>query len=294
MRARTTASRWEMAAPAAFVLLWSTGFIGAKMGVAYAEPFTFLFLRFALAAALLLLIVLMTGARWPVRPLDYLHIAVAGTLVHGIYLGTVFAAIDRGISAGITAVVVGAQPLVTAVLVGPMLGERVTRGQWLGFAIGFAGVVLVVWRSIDVTGADAPGFALTLFALAGITLGTLYQKKFCSNMNLRSGSFIQYVAAGALMAALAAAIETGEIVWSGEFIFALAWLVLVLSIGAVTLLWILVRRGAAASVSSLFYLVPPVVAVLGYLLFDERLSVIAIAGIVLSAIGVALVNRSRA
>ncbi len=291
LHAHRSASLWESAAPVAFVLLWSTGFIGAKIGLRYAEPFTFLLWRFALAAALLILIALATRSRWPTRLSEYTHIAVAGALVHGVYLGSVYAAIDLGINAGIAAVVVGAQPLVTAALVGPMLGERVKSRQWLGFVVGFTGVVMVLWQSIDVTGTDARGFSLTLLALLAITLGTLYQKKFCSNMDLRSGSFIQYVAATLMMARLAAALETGDIVWSGEFVFALAWLVLVLSIGAVTLLWILVRRGAAARVTSLFYLVPPVVAIMGFGLFDERLTAIAIGGIGLTAVGVALVNR---
>jgi len=279
------------AAPVVFVGLWSTGFIGAKFGLPYAEPFTFLALRFAVVCALLLPIVWLGKARWPHHAGELGHIAVSGTLVHGVYLGGVFAAIHQGIGAGTAAVIVGAQPLLTATLAGPLLGDTITRRQWLGLAIGFAGVTLVVWHKIALATAGAAGLAFAVAALLGITLGTLYQKRFCADMSLRSGSLVQYAAAGLLMLLLSASFEHAPIVWSAQFVLALGWLVVVLSVGAVTLLWILIRRGAAARVASLFYLVPPLVAVLGYLCFDERLGAPALLGIALATLGVALVNR---
>ncbi len=279
------------AAPVLFVLLWSTGFTGAKLGLPYAEPFTFLALRFAIVAALLAVLAALMRAPLPARAADYGHIAVSGLLIHGIYLGGVFAAIHHGISAGVAAVIVGTQPLLTAALAGPLLGERVRGVQWVGLTLGFTGVALVVSGNIEAAGTSVTGFVLSTAALLGITFGTLYQKRFCTTMDLRSGSCIQYVAAGVLVGVPAWLLEENAIVWSGEFVFALTWLILVLSVGAVTLLWMLIRRGAAARVASLFYLVPPVVAIQGYLLFDEQLGAVAIGGMALAAAGVAVVNR---
>ncbi len=285
----------ERAMPALFVVLWSTGFIGAKLGLPYAEPFTFLALRMAIAAALLAAFALATRAPWPADWRSVGHIAVAGLLVHAVYLGGVFAAIGAGLPAGIAALIVGIQPLATAALAGPLLGERIGRVQWLGLALGLAGVVLVVAGRGQLGGqVSAGGLAAIFAALAGITVGTLYQKRRCTGMDLRSGGVIQYAATGIALGVLALAFETRQVRWSGEFAFALGWLVLVLSVGAVGLLYTLIRRGEAARVASLFYLTPPVTALFAWALFDERLGAASLAGMAVVMLGVVLANRRSA
>ncbi|HEY0838206.1 MAG TPA: DMT family transporter [Azospirillum sp.] len=277
--------------PGVFVLLWSTGFIGAKYGLPYAEPLTFLLVRMVLVAAVLGAVALVSGAPWPRSWADAGRIALAGLLVHGIYLGGVFIAISKGVPAGVTAIIVGLQPLLTASLAGRLLGERVTARQWTGLLMGLAGVLLVVWEKLALTASDTAAVLFAVAALVGITLGTLYQKRHCTSMDLRSGAAIQYTATAALYAVAAPFTETMRIQWTGEFVFALLWLTFVLSVGAVFLLYILIRRGAAARVASLFYLVPPVTAVTAWALFDERLGLVALLGMALAVSGVALVNR---
>lgn len=289
-KAETGGVDWVKLMPGLFVLLWSTGFIGAKFGLPYVEPLTFLLVRLSIVAAVLGLVGLALQAPWPRRPVDVLHVSVAGILVHGVYLGGVFKAISLGLPAGVSALVVGLQPLLTATLVGPLLGERVSARQWAGFALGLAGVVLVVWEKLAYEPGYGAGLALSVVSLLAITVGTLYQKRFCSGMDLRTGTAIQYAATSALLLPLALGLETMEIRWTGEFVFALAWLSLVLSVGAIFLLFALIRRGAAARVASLFYLVPPVTALMAWAMFDERLGLPALAGMALAAIGVALVN----
>ncbi|MBF0270183.1 MAG: DMT family transporter [Alphaproteobacteria bacterium] len=279
-------------APGLFVLLWSTGFIGSKMGAPYAEPFTFLLTRFIIVTALMALTALVMRAPWPGSPLLAGRIALAGLLVHGVYLGGVFAAISLGLGAGITALVCGLQPLLTAVLAGPILGERVRPKQWAGLILGLLGVILVVAEKVHPGSVGFAGLPWAIGAVVGITLGTLYQKRHCSGMDLRTGAVIQYAAAGTAMAVMAFSLETRVITWSGEFIFALAWLCLVLSVGAITLLYRLIRAGAAAKVASFFYLVPPATSLIAYFLFDETLSWIALLGMGVVAAGVALANRA--
>lgn len=281
---------WLAVVPALFVLLWSTGFLGAKLGLPYAEPFTFLAIRMVIATALLLVFAWLTRAPWPRSRREAGHIAVAGLLVHAVYLGGVFSAIDSGLSAGIAALIVGTQPLLTAAIAGGFLGEQITARQWLGFVLGLIGIALVVGGKLSIGEVNAFGLFSTLMALLGITLGTLYQKRFCAHMDLRSGGVIQYAATGAVLSLLALAFESGEVTWSGEFVFALSWLVLVLSVGAVGLLYTLIRHGAVARVASLFYLTPPLTAVLAYLLFGEILSIAALIGMAVTVTGVALVN----
>jgi drug/metabolite transporter (DMT)-like permease len=284
---------WTTLLPGVFVLLWSTGFIGAKLGLPYAEPMTFLALRFAIAGGLLLLVVLAFRAPWPRSWAEAGHIAVAGLLLHGVYLGGVFASIDLGIEAGVSALIVGIQPLLIAAASAPLLGERVTRLQWFGLTLGIAGVGLVVWRKLELGLGTPLGMGLSAVALFGIAAATLYQKRFCAAMPLRSGNMIQFAAAALATGLLAVLFETRAIVWSGEFVFALAWLILVLSLGAFTLFYILIRRGAAARVASLFYLVPASTALIAWGLFGERFGPVALAGMALTAVGVALVNLRR-
>lgn len=290
--AEKSAGEWVRWMPGTFVFLWSTGFIGAKFGLPYAPPATFLVLRFAFVIALMLPIALALRAPWPASPAQVAHIAVAGVLLHGGYLGGVFTAIHAGMSAGLAALVVGLQPVLTAVAAASLLRERVTARQWLGLGLGLCGVALVVAHRTTFGGLNAFSGSMILVALASITLGTVYQKRFCAAFDLRAGSVIQFVAAGVALAPFAFAFEHQPVRWTGEFVFALAWLVLVLSIGAISLLTLLIRRGAATKVASLFYLVPPFTAVIAFLMFDERLGALGIAGLALAVIGVALVVRS--
>lgn len=282
------------AMPALFVLLWSTGFIGAKYGLPYAEPFTFLSIRFVLIISLLVVLALAARAPWPRQPRQIAHLLVSGTLVHAAYLGGVFAAIHHGLPSAMAALLVGLQPILTALVAGPLFGEEIRVRQWLGLLLGLVGVALVLAArngGLSVDGLSWAGIAFALVALVGITAGTLYQKRFGQGMDLRSGSAVQYVGALLVLLPVAMTTETMRVDWSLDFVLALLWLVLVLSLGAITLLMMLIRSGEAARVASLFYLVPPVTAGLAWLLFDETLSLIGLAGMALAALGVALVIR---
>jgi drug/metabolite transporter (DMT)-like permease len=235
-------------------------------------------------------VALLGQATWP-DPATGVHVAVVGLLMHGGYLGGVFASIAHGLPAGLSALIVGLQPLLTACVVGPLLGERVRPLQWAGFILGLAGVALVLADKLAFDRASLGAAALSGLALVGITAGTLYQKRFCAGVDLRSGAVIQYAAATAAMLAIALPAETMRIAWTPQFAAALAWLCLPMSLGAVSLLLVLIRRGAAAKVASLFYLVPPLTALFAWALFGETLGALALAGMALAALGVALVQR---
>ena len=272
--------------PALFVLLWSTGFIAAKYGLPYAPPLAFLLVRFVLVAALMAVVAAFTGATWPTRR-DVAHLVVAGVLVHSLYLGGVFVAIKGGMAAGTSAMIVGLQPLLTVVLARAWLGERVLARQWLGLALGLAGVWLVIRHKVSF-GGDAATLVPVGIALVGISVGTIYQKRHCAHVDLRAGAVVQFTACAILVAPLVLWLETESIQWTAPFAFALGWSVLVLSVGAISLLYWLLRHGAAAQVARLFYLVPPVTALMAWVLFGETLEALAIAGMVLIAAGVAL------
>jgi drug/metabolite transporter (DMT)-like permease len=285
---RTLTDVAVFAAPGVFVLLWASGFIGAKLGLPYAEPMTFLTVRMGAVVLLLGLIIVLTRPAWPSRS-GALHSAVTGLLVHGAYLGGVFEAIHHQLPAGYAALVVSLQPVLTSTLANRLLGERVTMRQWLGLGLGIAGVYLVVHGR---TAGDAPpvAWAAAGVGLIGITMGTLYQKRFGGGIDWRTGFLIQYAAAGTLFALLAWPFETMQVQWTGEFLFAIVWLVFVLSLGAIWLLYFLIRHKAATRVVSLFYLTPPFTALMAWLLFGERLVPLALLGMAVCAVGVALVN----
>jgi drug/metabolite transporter (DMT)-like permease len=276
--------------PALFVLLWSTGFIGAKLGLPYADPLIFLELRFLLVLAILLPICWVFKAPWPSRR-RALQMAVSGGLLQAGYLGGVFASLHHGMPAGVSALVTGMQPVLTAVLGSWLLRETVSPRQWLGFFLGMAGVLLVVGERIVIEHLGAPAVALSVFALLSITLGTLWQKRHGAGVDLRSGAAIQFLAAALILAPFAL-LEGGEVRWTGEFVFALGWLVVVLSFGAIFLLLTLIRRGRATQVSSLFYLVPPTTALIAWPLFGETYSLSAAAGMALAMLAVWLVMKA--
>ncbi len=291
-RARSTAID---VAPAVFVLLWSTGFVGAKYGLPYAEPFTFLGLRLVVASGLLALAAVVVG-RGRTRRMTARQsggAAVSGLLLHGLYLGGVFWAIAHGTPAGVAAVVVSLQPVLVAALAARLLSEQLVRRQWVGLGLGVVGVGLVVGPGLTgSSGLTVPGVLACLLALVGGTAGTLWQKRHGDGTPLLEGTAVQYAAAAAVLGLLALATESRRITWTGEFVGAFVWLVLALSLGAVLLLLVLLRRGTASRVSSLFFLVPPVTAVQTYLLFGERLAAVSVLGVVVTAAGVALVVRA--
>lgn len=284
-------SYWQIAAPILFVMLWSTGFIGGKFGLPYAEPFTFLLWRYGFVTILLLSLTLAMRAPWPASAMQAAHIAFAGVMVNAVYIGGVFSAINQGVPSGIVSLIVGLQPLFTAVVAGRLLGEKVSGRQWFGFGLGLAGVVMVLLDKISFAAGSPQGVMMSILALLGITVGTIYQKRYCAAMDMRSGGVIQFSASALVMALAASCCETMRVQWTANFVFAMAWLVVVLSLGAISLLHVLIRRGEASRVASLFYLVPPVTSLLAFFAFGERLGVSALVGMFVTATGVALAIR---
>ena len=281
------------AAPLVFVFLWSTGFVGAKFGLPYIEPMTFLAVRMALVVVLMVAIVAVTGAPWLDR-VETAHSAVTGILMHGIYLGGVFISINQGVPSGIAALIPGMQPLVTSTIANRWLGEPVRPVQWFGLCLGLAGVALVLHDRTLVGTGGWIGWAGSFVALLAISIGTLYQKRFSGGIDWRSGNLVQYAAATIVLTAVAFAFEDRVIQWTGELVFAIVWLAVVLSIGAIGLMYWIIRRAPAAGFSSLFYLVPAVTALMAYYLFDEKLDALSLAGMAVCALGVVLVNRGAA
>jgi drug/metabolite transporter (DMT)-like permease len=277
------------AAPGLFVILWASGFIGAKLGLPYAEPLTFLFLRMFGAVLLLGVVALYARPKWPDRN-GVLDSCAIGVFMHAPYLGGVYISIGNGLPAALSALIVGLQPLLTSTIANRLLGERVVARQWGGLVLGTAGVYLVVQDKATTAGAKPVAWVASIVALLSITFGTIYQKRFGSGIDWRPGMLIQYAAAGILFALGAMAFETRIVHWTPEFLFALSWLILVLSIGAIWLLYFLISRAAATRVVSLFYLTPPVTALMAWALFSERLALATLVGMVLCVTAVFLVN----
>jgi len=275
--------------PSLFVLLWATGFIGAGYAMPWSEPFTFLAVRFGITFAILGAILVATRRAWP-RPGVALRSAIAGLLMHGVYLGGVFWAVRNGMPAGMSALIVGLQPLITAVMAGAVLGETILPRHWAGLAAGFIGVAIVLSPKLgNVAGAlSLPTLAAAVVAVVAMSAGTVWQKRFSANGDIIGGTMIQYLAAALVMAAGSFAFETRTVILTGELLLAMAWSVLVLSIGAIFLLMRLIRDGDMAKVASLFYLVPAVTALMAWPLFGERLSWLQIAGMAIAVVGVGL------
>jgi drug/metabolite transporter (DMT)-like permease len=273
-----------------FVIIWSTGFIIARYGMPHAEPMTFLSLRFLGVLICMIPIVLLWKAPWPRQP-QIIHIAIAGILLQAGYLGGVWAAVREGMSAGLTALIVGLQPILTALLAS-WVAERVRPVQWLGLAIGLLGVGLVVWAKIVMIGFSDLSFIFIIIALLAITAGTLYQKKYCPQFDLRTGSVIQFAASAVVCVPLMMIFETREIAWVPELIFSLLWSIFALSIGASSLLFVMIRHGAATKVTSLMYLTPPTTALMAWILFNEPISWLIGLGIALTMGAVLMVNKA--
>ena len=283
------------AMPWVFVLIWSTGFVVARFGMPHSPPLKFLVLRYALSLACFMAWVLIARIEWPRERAQWAHLAVVGMLVHAGYLGGVWAAVKAGIGAGTVALLVGLQPVLTALWITATSGEqsRVSRAQWLGLALGLAGLTLVVWHKLGGGEVTHWNLALAIFALLCITTGTLYQKRFVAPCDVRSASAIQ-LAAAFIVSLPIALMETEPLMWHPQLIGAMAWSVLALTLGGSSLLYLLIQRGAATSVTSLMYLVPPCTAVLAWLLFNEVFTWSMVLGMVLTASGVALVVRTPA
>jgi drug/metabolite transporter (DMT)-like permease len=281
--------------PASFVVLWATGFIGARYAMPWAEPFTFLAARFVIAALLLGGLMLVFGSKRATRA-EALHATVAGILMHGVYLGAVFWAIHRGMPAGLSALIVGLQPLITAVLAGRFLGEAILPRHWAGLAVGLIGVVIVLWPKLGALGGGVTPetLAASLVSVLGMSAGTIWQKRYASGGDLVAATMWQYIGGGALMILASLAFETHTVIINGELIFAMAWLVLVLSIGAIFLLMVMIRDGEMSKVASLFYLVPAVTAVIAWALFGEQLSLVQIVGMAIATLGVGLATARPA
>lgn len=279
--------------PFVFVILWSTGFVVAKFGLPYAPPLTFLLLRFAGVLLVLGPLVLIMRAPWPAGRVG--HIALAGVLVQAGYLAGVWCAIKLGMPAGLSALIVGMQPILTA-FAAPLIGEKVHGRQWIGLAFGLCGVGLVVANKISLIGLTWPSIALCLMALVSITVGTLYQKRHCPQFDLRTGTLIQFAASLAVVLPFAIIFEQltpalQTVQWTPRFLGALLWSILALSIGAIFLLFALIRKRAATSVTSLLYLTPPTTALMAWAMFGEAFSLIGAAGMLLAVIGVYFVVK---
>ena len=279
-------------APPLFVLIWATGFIVARIVAPYAEPLTFLLVRYVLATLVLVVIALAARAVWPRSTREWGNALVAGILLHGFYLGGVFWAVKHGLPAGISALVAGLQPLVTGMLAGPLLGERVSPRRWAGIGIGFVGASLVVVPKLGDGGVPPVALGVCLLAMLSITLGTIWQKRTGKALDLRVNAVIQYIGAAAVTLPLVLLTEQGHMELTLPLIGALAWAVLGLSIGAIGLLLYLIRQGAVVGVATLLYLVPPVAALMAFGLFGEALSPIQLVGMACAALGVAVASRS--
>ena len=280
--------------PWVFVLIWSTGFIVARYGMPHAPPLKFLALRFALSIVCFGIWVALSRPRWPASRAQFMHLAVVGALIHAGYLGGVWAAVKLGLGAGTIALLVGLQPVLTAVWMSSTAREgsagAVSARQWLGLGLGLAGLTLVVWHKLGGGEITLANLSLAIFALLSITVGTLYQKRFVGPCDVRTASVVQLCAAFAVSLPIAL-FETEAIDWHPHLLGALGWSVVALTLGGSSLLYMLIQRGAATEVTSLLYLVPPCTAVMAWLLFGETLGVPAIVGMALTAIAVALVVR---
>ncbi len=281
------------AMPAVFVLIWSTGFIVARFGMPFAPPMKFLAVRYFLSVACFAVWAVLAGVPLvPANARQSLHLGVTGVLMHAGYLGGVWAAVKLGMGAGLAALLVGLQPVLTAVWISSRGGDVAAR-QWTGLALGFAGLALVVWQKLGVGEVHPANVLLAVGALLSITAGTLYQKRFLTPCDVRTASLVQLSAAFAVTLPLAL-LEPEAMRWNGQLVGAMAWSVLALTLGGSSLLYLLIQRGAATAVTSLLYLVPPCTAVMAWLLFGEAITAITIAGMAFTAVGVSLVVRAPA
>lgn len=283
-------SRWIKAIPFLFVLLWSSGFIGSKLGAPYSDPFAFLSIRYGIVLLVLVPIAWLTNAPWPRSRREVMHIAIAGLLIHALYLSGCVWSLKLGLPAGVLSLIASLQPLITAAMAGITLGERVLPRQWGGLAMGFIGTALVVAHKMG-HGITLMASVPAILALIGITIGTLWQKRHCPHFDLRTGAVVQYTASFIVTGLLATTLNTWHIEWTGQFIFALLWVSMVLSIAAISLLNYLIRSGTAVSVTSLLYTVPAVTSLMAWVIFHETLTGLSLVGMIVATAGVSLARK---
>ncbi len=274
--------------PVLFVFLWSTGFIAARAGLEEAGPATFLFLRFFLVSVLMLCLLPVLRPAWPASPGAWVHLATLGIMMQVVYFGGAWMAMSTGVGAGTAALVLSLQPVLTALLAGPVLGERLQHRQWLGLGLGVAGVLMVVDHKLALGLGSVAGMIYCLGSLLGITTGTLYQKRFCPALDVSSGLLVQFITATVIFLPLAS-LEGWRVTWSQQFVAALMWVAVLLSLVSVMLLTLMIRRHEASRITSLFFLVPPVTALIAWLVLGETMNMVALAGMSLAVAGVALV-----
>ena len=279
--------------PLIFVTLYGSGFVGAKLGLPYASPLTFLAWRFACSCILLFAIAILMRSPWPHKLKDIGHIMIAGIFMQATFSAGVFEAIHLGISPAVSALIIALQPILVALGAGPILGETVFLRQWLGLLLGLVGVALVVSQNMSFSHAHVVGIMMAIIGLLGLTAGNLYQKRFCSSMNIFTGGVIQSIAAFTVVLIGATAFESMTIIWSGQFLFALTWMTVVVSIGAVSLLYVLIRQGDVSQVASIFYLVPVSTALLSFIIYQQTIDDVGILGMIITALGIILVNKKR-
>lgn len=295
MSSSHTKYNWLSFAPILFVGLWATGFIGSRLSAPYAEPLSFLSIRFAIVALILIAVSLIFSAKWPDRRTAGWALLTGGFL-HGGYLGGVFWVIYHGMPAGVAALITSMQPLLTSVLAGILLGEVIRMRQWAGLVIGLLGVAMAVWPgpSFSSTGITPLTLGVCALATLSITVGSILQKRYLGALDIRSGNALQFL--GGMLVVLVGALlgEDFEITWNADVVFAMIWLVFALSMGAISLLYLMIRHDEVSKVSSLFYLVPSVTSVFAFVLFDERLSPVQLVGMLVCAGAVFLVaTRSQ-
>jgi drug/metabolite transporter (DMT)-like permease len=297
MNSTDSTASWVKHMPAVFVLIWSTGFIVARFGMPNSPPFSFLWFRYLFSITCFLAWIQWARVKWPQDKREWLHLSVTGVLMHAGYLGGVWAAVKAGMGSGLSALIVGLQPVLTAIWLSTHGGashSAVSRRQWMGLLLGFCGLLLVVWRKLTQGSAldhvTAVNLSFAVMALFAITLGTLYQKSFVKPCDVRTANTVQLMAAMLVTTPLAL-LETEPMQWNQELMGAMAWSVLGLTLGGSSLLYLLIQKGAAASVSSLMYLVPPCTAMMAWVLFDEPITVVTLMGIALTAWGVSWVVR---
>mgnify|MGYP005644706129 FL=1 len=277
---------------ALFIFFWASGFVAAKYGLPYAEPFTLMTARFVVASAIMVPACFVLKTAWPGRSAA-VHILIAGFGIQVVYLSGVYYGISLGVSTGVTALVVGLQPLLTGVLAGFVLSEKITRRNWIGLVLGFIGLALIVWDRVASPTDTIWGLGVLIIGLIGITIGTLYQKKYCGPFDIRTGVALQTVLSCIVMLAIAAIFETMKIDWTADFVFAVLWSAIGLSVIASCLYYWLIQRGAAARVTSLIYLSPPTTAIMGWAMFGEIMSWMAIGGMAVAMAGVAMAVRNK-
>jgi len=282
-----------LALPLLFIAMWSSGYVVGKLAVPYAGPFTLLAIRFGLASSVLLIVALAARAPWPANRRQFGHLVVVGLLIQALQFSGLYTALKLGVSAGESALIVGAMPVFTALGAAVVFGERLGAKQWLGMAGGVIGVVLVVWHKLGIGSAGVGAYAAAVVALAGVTLGTLYQKKFCAGMDLCTGGFVQLAVATLVALPLSLYLEGFDVRWMPAMVFASGWLAVVNSIGATSLLFLMMRKGEASKVASLFYLIPGVTALMAFTVLGETLTALALAGFLVTAGAVYLCTRTR-